>query len=122
MPDAASELLAIYDQALDLTRRQARAIQESAWEELLRLLSERGALIERAEALLKKAGPGRRPELAERLRRLEAADDQNRRHIEHKRALMEADLKEVETTREALSGYLEALKGPVEPHFFDRDQ
>lgn len=121
--DRETELLELYQEALSLTRLQAMAIHQDQWDELVVLLNKRESCLDRAEALLHgQPPPPNHPELSAMLRRLQAEDAEGQRIFAEKQQALMDQLKTLDHSKVALSGYLDALGTSATPKFFDQDQ
>lgn len=116
------DLVRIYREAHDLTLRQGTAIREDRWDDLLSLLDKRDRCLDAAESLLlDKPRLANRVELADLLKQAQNADAQNQQAFGEKRDFLMVELNEVNQVREALGGYMSALRGDsFDPSFIDR--
>lgn len=116
------DLARIYREALDITIKQGTAIREERWDELIALLDKRERCLDAAEALLlDQPKPPNRAELADLLKQVRDLDAANQTSFLEKRETLLAELAEVNQVREALTGYMSALRGDnFDPSFVDR--
>lgn len=116
------DLARIYREALDITIKQGIAIREERWDDLIALLDKRERCLDAAEALLlDQPHPANRHELADLLKQLREVDSANQAQFAEKREALLAELAEVNQVREALTGYMSALRGDnFDPSFVDR--
>jgi len=116
------DLARIYREALDLTVEQGNAIRQERWDDLLALLDKREHCLDAAEALLQdQPRPRNRAELGAMLREVRNTDEANQLVFTEKREILLAELSEVNQARDALTGYMSALKGDnFDPSFVDR--
>lgn len=116
------DLARIYREALDITVKQGAAIRDERWDDLIALLDKRERCLDAAEALLlDQPRPANRDELADLLKQVREIDAANQTLFLQKREALLAELNEVNQVREALTGYMSALRGDnFDPSFVDR--